>query len=302
MRAEVSKRRRLRELAERRHGVVARCELLAAGLSSAAISRLIRNGELVPIYRGVYLVHGHRATWLSRVAAATVLASGHASHRAAASLWNLTDPTTLVEVTTSRRPREPGVKWHRGVLSADETTTVDGVPVTSVHRTLIDLGDVADRQLVEDALDRALDRHLTSPDWLQGQIERLGTKGRKGAGMLRSILTSGHERSSWLERRLARVLETAPLPPYFRELSVGNYFLDFAWPEVMLAVEVHGEKWHNRRTRWAKDLARHNELTALGWTLLHFTWDEIRNEPRAVVREIRETYERLALRLDVTAR
>ena len=233
--------------------------------------------------------------------AATLLGNGHASHRSAATAWELLK-SDVVEVTTSSQPRDTKVIWHRRELLGHECTTHKGIPITSIHRTLIDLGDVVEGEVVEDALDRALERRLTSAVWLLRQIDQCGTRGRKGPTILRSILDKGEGQASWLERRLLRALKGSSLPSFFREFQVDDYFLDFAWPEVMLGVEVHGGKWHRKRKRWSRDLARHNRLTALGWTVLHFTWDELKGDPRAVVIKITATYERLALRLGLTAR
>jgi len=234
--------------------------------------------------------------------AATLLGDGHASHRAAARLWELGLSNAPLEVTTPRRPRADRIVWHRASLSAADTTFIGAIPVTGIHRTLIDLGDVVEDDVVEDALDRALERRLTSVPWLSKQLDVLGTRGRRGASVLRAILDDGHEHAWWLERRLIRLLDRSALPAYLREFFVPPYFIDFAWADVRLGVEVHGAKWHRRRHRWAKDLARHNHLTASGWTILHFTWAEIRNDPGRVIAEIKATYERLALRLDLSSR
>lgn len=232
---------------------------------------------------------------------AALLGDGYASHRAAARLWGLVE-TDVIEVITSRQPRDPSVVWHRMEPARNETTTLDGIPCTSIHRTLLDLGDVVTKDVVEDALDRALEKRLTSADWLLSMIDANGTRGRKGASVLRSTLEGGHEKASWLERRLVRLLDGSSLPRYFREHGIGPYFVDFAWPEVKLAVEVHGAKWHRNRKRWTKDLTRHNVLTPLGWTVLHLTWDDIAGGAGRVVAEIAATYERLTLRLGDNAR
>ena len=301
MRTQGPKPQGWREVAAAQRGLITRRELMDKGLSAGAITRLLNKGELLPLYRGIYLIGGNPVTWETRLVAATFLGRGFASHRSAARSWDLSQ-SNVIEVTTSRRPKDPAVTWHRRTLSRSDCTHVDGIPVTSIHRTLIDLGDVVADDVVEDALDRALERGLTSANWLRSEIERVGTKGRRGPCVLRDILEKGQEKASWLERRFVRRLGRGSLPPYFREFPVATYYIDFAWPEVLLGVEVHGGKWHKRRARWAKDLARHNELTALGWTILHFTWEEIRDNADVVLAEIATTYERLALCLGLNAR
>jgi very-short-patch-repair endonuclease len=283
---------------------VTREHLLEIRLSTSAIGRLIEKGDLVVVHQGVYLVAAHALTWRSRVVAATLLGDGSASHRSAAALWQLPGvEERLVEVTTERRPRATNVIWHRRNVHRRDTTTIDDIRVTGIHRTLMDLGDVVSRDIVEDALDNALARKLTSADWLLRQLDQVGINGRKGARVLADLLNAGSDHApSWLERRFIRLLGQATLPPYRREFPVQGYRVDFAWPEVSLAVEVHGAKWHKRRLRWAKDLERHNHLTAAGWTLLHYSWDEIKNEPARVLREIVTTYIACSRGLDSRAR
>ena len=258
---------------------------------------------------GVYLVTGSPVTWRTRAMGAVLWGGSGAvlSHGAAARVWGFdTFETAGVEITTSRRLRFNGVVVHRRALEKRDHTIHRGLPVTSVHRTLIDLGDLYPEERVEDALDGALRRRQTSARWLQTEIERVGTRGRKGASLLHGLLDVDDDRPSWLERRFIRLISTTnEMPPFVREHSVleGRYFIDFAWPAIELGIEVHGERWHLKRLRWEKDLARHNDLTAAGWTILHFTWQQMRDAPETVLREILETYRRLAgLELDAPIR
>ena len=264
-------------------------------MSSAAIGRLIGMRKLRPLWRGVYVVAGHRVTIKSRLMAATLLRSRPSvSHRAAAFLWDLTDKVPPIEVTTRTSLELEGVISHKKPLAKGDVTDLEGIRVTSPHRTLIDLGDVVGDDVVEDALDRALEMRITSAAWLEKELDRTGTRGKRGAATLRSLLAAGDDTPpSWLERRFIRLLEAAPVPGYSREHPVGPYRMDFAWCEVLLAIEVHGSRWHKKRLRWASDLERHNYLTARGWTILHFTWDQIKKEPQVVISEVVTTYRRL---------
>ena len=264
-------------------------------MSSAAIGRLIAAGKLQPLWRGVYVVAGHRVSIKSRLMAVTLLRSRPCvSHRAAAFLWNLTDKVPPLEVTTQTSLRLEGVVTHKKALTKGDVTELDGTRVTSPHRTLIDLGDVVEDDVVEDALDRALEMRITSAAWLDKELERVGTRGKRGAATLRSLLEAGDETPpSWLERRFIRLLEASPVSGYAREHAVGPYRVDFAWADVFLGVEVHGARWHKKRLRWASDLERHNYLTAHGWTILHFTWHQIKTAPEVVISEVVSTHRRL---------
>ena len=284
-------------IAERQFGVIERTQALSTGMSTSAIKRRVQAGRWKAILPGVYRIAGTTFTWMTSAMAA-LLQTGPASclsHRAAAHVWHLEGfERAPIEVSTPRRLSSKNFVVHFAPdLLPRDVTTRNGIKTTSVHRTLIDLGDVCDEAHVEDALDGALRRHLTSQAYLLKEIERIGTNGRKGAARLRSLLAGEESRPSWLERRFIRLLAGTELPPYEREHPVLRYRIDFAWPAPKLGVEVHGEKWHRKRLQWGRDLARHNELTAGGWTILHFTWPQIRNEPEVVITEIVSTYRRL---------
>ena len=257
----------------------------------------------------VYLVTGTPVTWPTRALGAVLWAGPDAvlSHGAAARVWGFdTFENAGVEITADRRLRIDGPTVHRRALEKRDRTTHCGLAVTSVHRTLIDLGDHYPEERVEDALDGALRRRQTSASWLLTEIDRVGTRGRKGASVLQRLLNIGDDQPSWLERRFIRLVSaTNEMPPLTREHPAlnGRYFVDFAWPAIKLGIEVHGERWHLRRLRWEKDLARHNDLTAAGWTILHFTWQQIRDAPETVLHELLETHRRLAgLQLNAPAR
>ncbi len=169
-------------LAEQQHGVVARRQLGSLKLGRRAIEERLARGRLHPIHRGVYAV-GHtvlsdKGRWI-----AAVLASGPGavlSHRTAAQLWRLTRRSIRLEVT---RPgyfrRRPGITAHRSSLPEDERAALDGIPVTSVPRTILDLAAVLDRRQLERAMNevevRGLTDRLSVPDLLSRYPRRRGT-------------------------------------------------------------------------------------------------------------------------------
>jgi very-short-patch-repair endonuclease len=137
----------LARLAARQHGVVTLDQLLAAALDKSAISRRVAAGRLHRIHRGVYAFGNPNLTREGRSLAA-VLACGEGavlSHQSAAALWNLS-PTSpeLVHVTvpgTNGRARRRGIVLHRSsTLITAETTRRRGIPITTLARTLADLG------------------------------------------------------------------------------------------------------------------------------------------------------------------
>lgn len=99
-----------------------------------------------------------------------------------------------------------------------------------------------------------------------------------------------------MTRLLVRIhrLYGLPLPDTELPWQVGRqrYRLDFAWPAVMLAVEVDGYAWHAAPSDLDHDTARGSQLTAAGWTILVFTWHQVVQDPERVTATILATFAR----------
>jgi very-short-patch-repair endonuclease len=225
------------------------------------------------------------------------------SHRSAA--WILDWPggrRDLREllVPHDHRPRLPGVIIHRTYRLPDgHRRIIDGLPVTSVDRTLADLGAVVRPDTVRAAVETAVVRRLTTVDRLWQMIDEHGRKGRNGIGALRLALEdwmlSERPPDSVLEIAFARLVRKAGLPEPVYQLWVTEgakrYRIDAAWPEAMLAVEVDG--WETRKTfeRFQGDTDRQNVLTLQKWNVIRFTWVDIVRRPAYVARRIAEALE-----------
>ena len=100
------------------------------------------------MHRGVYAIVGPRLLTQHGRWMAAVMACGSQSvlsHLAAAALWRIRRGSR-VEVTVPRgRKARQGIRLHYANLPADEITTHDGIPTTTVPRTLLDLGAVLQR-------------------------------------------------------------------------------------------------------------------------------------------------------------
>jgi hypothetical protein len=195
---------RVARLAERQHGVVSREQLLALGLSSDRIDRQLAARRMHPLHLGVYAV-GHRNLTRHGRWSAAVLAGGPGavlSHRSAAQLWQLLDPTaSQPSVTTAvKGRRRPGVRFHYSPLPTDEVATRHEIPTTTVARTLLDLAAVLPRDRLERALAQAEYRRYPDSPSLHDLLERHA--GRRGLATLRGLLASadygrGITRSPW---------------------------------------------------------------------------------------------------------
>ncbi len=76
-----------------------------------------------------------------------------------------------------------------------------------------------------------------------------------------------------------------PVPVCQFEVRLGRRLLgrvDFALPDLRLAIEVDGYERHASLQAFQHDRARQNDLVAAGWTVLRFTWDDLRQRPERV--------------------
>ncbi|MGI8685288.1 MAG: type IV toxin-antitoxin system AbiEi family antitoxin domain-containing protein [Acidimicrobiales bacterium] len=295
-------------LAGTQRGLVRRRQLLDHGISAATISRWLASGRLVMVQPGVYRLAGAPVTWEQRLLAG-VLTAGNgavASHRSAARLWDVLDTDVLeITVPADRRVRVAGVTVHRsGDVSGARVVPRHGIPTTTPLRLFVDLGAVVPAGVLEDALDRALGRQLVSVEGVMAALSAVGRHGRTGAGVLRRLLDEralGTDRpDSLLEPRMARLLRSHGLPDaaFQHELRRGGRFVarvDFAYPELRLAIEVDGFEKHSSPRALQDDLRRQNALVSLGWTVLRFTWADVVRRPARVAAEISSVLRSLQL-------
>lgn len=288
------------EIAGRQHGVIARRQLLAAGLSAAEVNGLVARGHLLILHRGVYAAGHSRIDKYSRWMAA-VLASGTdglLSHRSAAQLWGIAPEWDIYpEVTRPRRSKaRRGIKTHLAVLLPDETDEVRGIAVTSVFRTIFDLaGLVASRQLsfrhLERAFSEAEAKGLTDRVSLPVLLER--HSGRGGAAHVRTLLAGGEPAGiteSELEERFLAFLDARgfPRPRLNATLPVRGRLLrpDCMWEPQRLIAELDGRAVHGADEAFEGDRRRDRELLVEGWRSMRVTWRQLRDEPDEIAADL----------------
>jgi hypothetical protein len=242
-------------LAARQHGVVSIRQLIGPlGYSRGAVARAVRSGRLHRLYRGVVAVGHTNLSWHGRCLAA-VLACGPSavlSHHSAAWLWGISTRRApapfAVTVPMPRRPRPP-IELHRARnLALEDRALCEGIPVTAVPRTLLDLAarDPADR------LQRYIER---------AEFHRLG-----------SALTVYQEppfTRSGLERRFFKLVVAAGLPRPSTGFLEAGYELDVYWPDERFAVELDLFETHGGRAAFERDRIRQEDLKLAGVEMAH---------------------------------
>jgi hypothetical protein len=229
---------------------------------------------------------------------AAVLACGPGtvlSHRAAGRLWKLLPRSSaLPEVTRPRSFRPRGaIVAHRSTVPDDETSLVDGIPVTSVSRTLLDLGAILSWHLLERALNEAevlrlIDR-LSVPELLERYPRRRGSAALRALFRDRSAVRGITRRE--LERRFKAVLAGTGLPRPRLNAPVsaqGRFFeVDCLWSAQRLIVELDGRESHGTELAFEKDRERDRLLLVEGWRVTRVTWRQLRDDAPAVIADLR---------------
>jgi Transcriptional regulator, AbiEi antitoxin/Protein of unknown function (DUF559) len=280
MRDELVSDHRIAALADRQGGVVGRAQLLALGLSPAGIARRVDAGRLHRRYRGVYTV-GHRRTGIEGAWWAAVLAyapDGVLSDAAAAAAWAIARSRSLhVSVRPGGRAHRDGITLHRRGLSDDEVTELDGLPITTPARTLLDLAASGlNRTRLELAVDRAEKQSLLDFAELHELLARY--PGRPGTPSLNAVLAaySGplDERSE-LEELVLELCDAHGLPRPLVNCVIEGEVRDFCWPSRRLVVEADSFGWHSSPSALNADRERDVRLTLAGWRSLRFTYAHV---------------------------
>ena len=280
-------------LAKRQGGVISYKQLIGLGCSRWEIEYRVKVGRLHRIHRGVYAV-GHRVLGVvgRRWAAALAYASDAAvSHAAAGAAWGFRrSAASVIDVTvagTGRRA-QAGIRLHRRAeIRPDEVTTLDGLPITTPARTLLDLaaGGLRGRALGT-AVDRAEQSGVLDFADLTRLLERYA--GRAGTPALLAALERylGGDARSELEEIIGGLCTDRGIPRPQENVVVLGQVRDFYWPHARLVVEADSYAWHRSPDAMADDRERDVELTLAGFRGLRFTWSQATGRPRYVERAI----------------
>lgn len=281
----------LRRIGAANHGVATRAQLVLGGLSAHAVDHMVRGGRLIVLRRGLYQIGPLPANgWAEAAAVLGCGPDGRLSHSSAATKHDLlaSGPThRSVEVTVprNRRPRIPGVRIHRARdLWPDEVTTIEGLPVTTPARTLLDIGDTLRAREVEQALATALRRRLVTKDEMRAMVDRHPR--HPGAAILRRLLDDEAGPSftrSEAEERLLEITRSAGLRRPELNVTVLGHEVDFLWRSERVIAEADGYAFHASERSFAADRRRDAELTAAGYRALRFTWEDLNDGGFATV-------------------
>jgi len=275
--------------AAQQHGLLTYKQLRQFGVADATIAGWVQRERLERIAPSVYRVAGAPDTWSQRVMRAVLDSNGWASHRTAAALQNLDGHNgSVIEVVVERwkrSSRRDGYKVHETKdLRGVDLTTCNGIPCTSVVRTLLDLPAVEHRFRAEQALDDAYRKDPTVLPLLRERFLQVARRGRNGTTVMRGFL---NERpggfiatGSDFEKLALRAIEGAGIEKPVKQHKVedGDFmaYLDLSWPHLKFAMECDSLRHHFSKAAFEWDRRRRRRLKALGWEVTEWTYEEVK--------------------------
>lgn len=278
-------------------GLIARWQAVAVGITDWHLQCRIENGSLVPVHVGVYRLRGVPFTqelrWLAGVLAAGP--ESWLSHRAAAAFHGHDIRFAIPEITVAhdRDCDIDAVIAHR-TRRRHDVITVNGMPVTTKPRTLLDCAAVLPFPTFELLLQNAITGGQLKIEAMYSILDHRGGRGVTGVTATRAALSGGlvdEKIQQRLELIVARIVAGARVPRPVRQHPMTcddgrQVVLDIAWPDRKRAVEALGMRWHGNARQAAKTRARARSIRASGWELDEYGWFEATETPHDVRRQI----------------
>jgi very-short-patch-repair endonuclease len=168
----------------------------------------------------------------------------------------------------------------------------EGIPVTSLPRTLLDLAATVRFEWLEKMIERSEDLELFDLRAVEELLAR--TVGHPGHGRLRKAVAlykpSSFTRSS-LEKRFLELCLDAGLPQPHTNFVVHGFEVDCYWPEFRFAVELDVYETHGTRAAFERDRKRQEDLLLVGIGMTRVTGPRLEREPDEVIARIRRLLE-----------
>lgn len=218
------------------------------------------------------------------------------SHFSAAIMWGMLTETQvrhdqkdhrLHVSSTQGRSRPPRIRIHRvKPIYNKDRHTIDGVPVTSPARTLLDIASDPKTKLLGPAVNEGRIKRLVTNDSLQAVINRYPNMAGIQA-LAAQLVDSSYSRSK-AETLMKQLLETHNLPPAKQNQPLLGHEVDFIWPEHDLILEVNGFVFHSSRHKFDKDNSKVADLRLAGYDVIEVGWPQITKQPDLVSRLVRD--------------
>jgi hypothetical protein len=279
-------------LAARQYGIVTRDQLNELGYSDRMIDHALQTGRLQAWHRNVFAV-GHGGLSRHGLCKAAAMFRGEGaliSYQSAVWLWGL-EGKLQIPVNVSVRWRGHGQDaiglHHCPALRDEDFAATEGLPVTSVARTLLDYASIARSYRLEFAIDRADRLDILDPAAVDRILDEV--RGHRGRGPLAKALTiyreTGFTRSGG-EKKMLAVLAEAGIPRPAVNNFIEGYEVDFYWEHERFGVELDSWEHHRSRRSFEEDRERQENLAMADIETIRITGTRLKHEPRQVAERI----------------
>lgn len=177
---------------------------------------------------------------------------------------------------------------HFARLVDEDLAVREGIPVTALARTMLDLAGAVSPTRLERAIERAEERSLFDLRAVDALLSRAG--GHRGAGRLRHALAIYRDDPAFmrsrLERRFRDLVRRSGLPMPAMNYHEGEYQLDAYWQSEHFAVELDVYETHGTRAAFEGDRLRQENLKLQGIEMIRITGPRLAREPTQVLERI----------------
>jgi hypothetical protein len=294
--------RQLMAVATGQLGLLSRQQANGVGMTNAQLRSRVSSGSLLQVGTDTFRLPGAPTGARAELLALTIDIGGEvwASGPTAAALHGFDGyrlkPPFDVTIARGRDVKRVGHRIHTSAsLDLIDRAVVDGIPVLSGARTLIDLARTESRERLTEAFDSGLRDGTFNESLVHRRIVALRSQGRFGVPRLleaiegAEVIRGGH---SWLEREFLRLVASAGLPaPQTQQVltRTGDRLVrvDFRFLGSPVVVEVLGYRWHRTKEQLRRDTERTNALLADGFRPYQFTYEHVATSPSEVVITLR---------------
>jgi predicted RNA-binding protein YlqC (UPF0109 family) len=238
-------------VAAKNHFVLSRQQAFEMGMSKAGIARRLKSGRWRLIYPGVYFIGSGEITWESRLAGACLWGGAEAviSHMAALQLHGLFTSKDHVSITVSKRRNAcRGIEVHCDPKGGGRVLRINGIPVTTIERAIVDVCRRSKRPFAVEIVERAIRGKRSNLKRLAKHLENPETRPcRTLAWVLKNRFAYGVTDSE-AEDLFIRIVRKHPRCEGWVHHHVvtrsGHHLaeLDFAYLPELLNVEIDGDE------------------------------------------------------------
>jgi hypothetical protein len=292
---------RLAHLAARQYGCFSRAQALGLGFTDHQLRSSAERHLIEPVGPNAFRMAGVPPDRRGAVVG-LLLDVGHearASGRTAAALHGFDGyslrPPFHITIPRGIQLARPGHRVHTTAeLPPIDRAVVDDIPVTSAARTLIDLARTESTEQLTIAFDSGLRDGRFNESLLHRRIVALRGSGRNGVRRLldaidgAEVVAGGH---SWLEREFLRLVARAGLPRPHTQVVLSRardrlVRVDIRFPGTPVIVELLGYRFHRSPEQLRRDAERLNALVLDGYLPMQFTYEQVVDEPDAVIADL----------------